>query len=516
MAYRRVVCAGVVLALGCMLGPVTAPALPLTEYQAKSGDTLDLYVAGSSAQDETLERLFRVICEPNSLDIFRADGGNSRLLFCRTHGGAAALPGLPAGQKVALFKSSAGGSGSGVGPLIQRTPLPFLNPADLREHFDVRCPKAGRVAHDAEGSLAAYTEYACDNTVPAKVVPDVGISDIEPRFFVSLYHLTPKDAEVLTARSANAVIFGIPVTLGLRNALQAAEFARTNPCHPSHPRYTEPVDIGGASVPRSETEPCMPGFTRAQLAGMFAGTLKTWDQVLSVQAYPLAQQKAPGAPIEAAPGVVPPADVQIHVCRRVDTSGTETAYEMFFLNAHCASGVRSMVPAGPTVFLGPGTSDVKYCLNELDRRKVWAIGIMSTENVEKLGEDRWRFVKMGGYAPTLFNSYSGRWSLFVEQSYQWRGEHAQQPLSGQKLSLIAQLGARLGNPAVIRSLDRGFRHPWGYGGVMGLSSTGAGPPLPTPGKPLDEAAVIANPVLAVSRDQNSCGRTLAVFPTPLP
>jgi hypothetical protein len=68
--------------LALLLGvPFAAHALPLTDYRAREGDTLDLYVAGSSAQDNSLQRLFRFMCESGTLDVYRANGGDLRLYF---------------------------------------------------------------------------------------------------------------------------------------------------------------------------------------------------------------------------------------------------------------------------------------------------------------------------------------------------------------------------------------------------------------------------------------------------
>ena len=106
--------------------------------------------------------------------------------------------------------------------------------------------------------------------------------------------------------------------------------------------------------------------------------------------------------------------------------------------------------------------------------------------------------------------------FFVEQSYQWRNEKSERPLQGQKLALIAYLGQQLGNPSVIGALDRGFRHAWGSAGVIAVNFTGFRPPLPTPGKPVDDAALDANPVLAVTHQLNNCSPPLARFPTALP
>ena len=498
--------------------PTVGWALPLNEYHARQGDTLDLFVAGSSAQDKTLQRLFRLICETNTLDAYLADGGNVRLFFCRTKSGPAALPGIAAGQKVAFHKSSIGGSGGGVGPLIQRTAVNFFNVLDIRSQFDKRCPPEKRTQHAAEGALIAYTEYECTNPVPDHEVPDAGISDVEPRFFLSAYHLAPDAVDELSVHNANAFIFGVPVSLKLRDALQSARFAKDDSCNPANPRYAELVELNhGSRAKRGETEACMPSLSRAQLAGIFAGVLTDWGQIVNPQGWPLAAKNSRTGQITSPPGVRPPSDERVYICRRVNTSGTQAAYEMFFLNQRCTPGVPPFVESGDNVFQGSITSDVTSCLTQLDQRNEWAVGILTTENVESIRDDHWRFIKMDGVAPTLLNTFNGRWPFFVEQSYQWRNEHSEQPLQGPKLALMAQIGLQLGNPAIIHDLNRGFRHVWGNAGVMALSNAGMSiPPRPLPGKPVDSAALDDNPILAVRHDSDNCSAVVAQYPTALP
>jgi hypothetical protein len=504
---------GVVVSLA-----LTAPvgALPLTEYHAQQSDTLDLFVAGSSAQDSALQRLFRLVCEPQTLDVYRAEG--VRLFFCRSRSGPAALPGIAAGQKIAFHKSSANGSGGGVGPLIQRTPVNFLNIADVRAEFAKRCPPERRVVHPADGVLAAYVEYDCANPTPDHQVPDAGISDVEPRFFLNAYHLAPDAVDELTVHSANAFIFGVPVNLKLRDALQAARFPKDDPCNPENRHYADLVESGGGErVSRGETERCMPSLARAQIAGMFAGVITGWDQIVNLNGYALAAKSEQTGRVVSPPGVQPPIDDRVYICRRVATSGTQAAYEMFFLNQRCTQDVPSFVDATPNVFSGSVTSDVVSCLTQLDQRNVWAVGILTTESVESVKDDHWRFIKMDGVAPTLLNTYNGRWPFFVEQSYQWRNEHSEQPLKGQKLALMAQIGLQLGNPAIIRDLNRGFRHVWGSAGMMALGTADrAPPPHPTPGKPVDRAVLDEMPILAVRHESNNCSAVVAQYPTAIP
>jgi hypothetical protein len=493
--------------------PHFGSALSLSEYHAQEDDTVDLFVAGSSEQDTMLQGLFRLICAPNSLDVYSANSGAVRLLFCRTGRGANAVPGMAPGQKVALHKSSIGGSGSGVGPLIEKTPVAFLNVLDIQTHFADRCPPTRRTRHAPDGELSGYTENDCDNPTPTLAVPDAGISEVEPRFLLSAYHLAPDAADILHVQNANAFIFGVPVSLGLRDALQAAKFLPEDPCNPGNPHYADLVDVNLAvRVKRGETEPCMPSLSRAQVAGIFAGTLRDWGQIINPRGFALAAKKSADGSIVSPPGVRAPGDERVNVCRRVDTAGTQAAYEMFFLNRRCTPGARPFVDAGATVFVGSASSDVKSCLNRLDRQNVWAVGILSTQNVESR-DDHWRFIKLDGVAPTLLNTYNGRWLFFVEQSYQWRDERSDVPLRGLKRTLIAHIGWQLGNPVIIRSLNRGFRHAWGSAGAMAMSLS---PPRPTPGKPIDQAALDENPMLAVRHDSSNCSAVIAEYPTALP
>lgn len=498
--------------------PAIGAALPLNEYNARAGDTLDLFMSGSSAQDSGLQQLFRYICEANTLDVYRANGGDARLLFCRIKSGTGGLPGGLAGLKVAVNKSSIGGSGAGVGPLIKRATVSFFNVSEVRGQFAQRCPAEKRTRHAAEGGLIAYTEYECSNPTPDQEVPDAGISDVEPQYFFGVYHLAPEAVDELSVHSANAFIFGVPVTLKFRDALQSARFARHDDCNPASPRYADLVEVNhGIRAKRGETEACMPSLSRAQLAGIFSGVVTTWAQIVNSQGLALAARNPRTAQITSPPGVRPPSDDRAHVCRRVPTSGTQAAFEMFFLNQRCTAGVPPFVDSGDTVFQGSTTSDVENCLARLDERNVWAVGIMTTESVESLEDDHWRFIKMDGFAPTLLNAYSGRWPFFVQQSYQWRNEHSEQPLRGAKLALMAQIGLQLGNPAIIRDLNRGFRHVWGNAGVMALSNPGMSlPPHALPGKPVNQAVLDDNPMLAVRHHSNNCSALVTQYPTALP
>ena len=496
-------------------------ALPLRDYHQNPGDTLDMFVSGSSAQDNALERLFRLQCAPNTLDIYRA-GGNQRVFFCRLKrrqgDDVLGVPNVPNGQKIAFHKSSLGGSGYGVGPVVQQTVLQFINMADLKRNEETRCDSTKRRRLRSEPPFDGYTEHQCTNPNPLSAVPDAGVSDVEPRIFANNFGFRDDLLQQLTVRSANAFVFGIPVSLNFRNALQAAQFDPESPCHPENAEYGS--SVGDSEIINAESETCMPGLRRSQIAGIFAGTLTDWRQIVNPQGYPLAALDSSSGEIQTPPKVVAPSDTRAYICRRVDTSGTQASYEMYFLNRRCAANVDPFVTASSTTSLGTGTSNVKLCLNDRHKKNLWAIGIFSTENVPALDTDHWRFIKMDRTAPTLINTFNGEWTFFVEQTIQWRNERSESPLSGIKLTVMEHIAKQAGNPEIIRSLNQGFRHSFGAGGVMALHTNGHRPPLPTPGQPVTAAVVDALPVLPLTRASlgfpNNCNPPLSVFPTSTP
>lgn len=193
---------------------------------------------------------------------------------------------------------------------------------------------------------------------------------------------------------------------------------------------------------------------------------------------------------------------------------------MFFLNARCSNDANTLVGASATVTLGSGTSDVKHCLMLRHEKNLWAVGVFSTENVADSESTPWRFIKMDGVAPTLLNTFNGRWQFFVEQTFQWRGDRSEAPLTGWKLLLIEHFAAQAGNPLIVAKLNEKFRHTWGDAGVLALGTSGIRPPIPVPGQPVNTANLRENPVLALTHATrgatNNCVPPVAIHPTVAP
>lgn len=461
---------------------------------------LTVYVSGASAQDNALELLFRNLCvitpqddavnpaADNTLHIYR-QGNNQRALVCRV---SAEKSGLSKDTVVAFFKSSVGGSGNGPipvangdGKLADGSPARFI---DLGKVDRAGVCEPAPVLKD-KGAAAPFREYferLCSEDVLTEdgIVPDAGIADVEPR----LLGADEAQRGVLRVTSQNAVIFGVPVTRSLRDALQVAQGLK----------------------PGVEDEANMPSLTRAQLASLYAGTLKSWDQLIGKGGKSLVELARIGAP----------KDTRVFLCRRVATSGTEAAFEVFFLGQRCGVHSATMQTANDggkvgagTVNEGSGTGDVKDCLNQHEFARHWAIGMFSTENTSNLEyndtepppgapvgkrDDRWRFIRIDGYTPSLRNVAEGRYDFFMEQTIMYRerpGLRGSSELGGDKKTLIDTIARNAGNPQIIRALNRRFRHPWGDSGLMALTTHGyAAPPVPR-----TDASVAQMPVLTSTR-----------------
>jgi hypothetical protein len=493
-------------AAGLLLAGNVAVALPTTDVP-----DIELYLSGATAQDEVLENLMRLtagiegapnICEPGTLDIYRGviAGTGKRLYFCRT---SDRIPGVAAGRRLAIHKSS-GGSGEGVGPVAAREPVAFL---ELRALPSAPSCQQG-VEVRAAGDLAAYREHrGCDGGGNL-VVPRAGLSDVEPRLFGAV-------AAPLHSRSQNQIVWGLPVTKNLRNALQAAQ------------------GLVASSVPHDDpqrdAEAVMPTLTRTQVAGIFAGKLESWSQFYDDRGagLPLSRHLAAAPPANpdaagATPGAYRPAAElgdEVFVCRRIASSGTQASYEAHYLRNRCVAGVTPFVvpndgsdvntggdartlvrtanPQG-NVFAGVGTSDVVRCLDAHEEFNRWAVGMMSTETKGNNGNAEFRYVKVDGYAPTLVNAHHGRWNHISEQSIQWLESFGPTLTSSDEGRVLSFVATNLGLPRALRGLNTGFVHPWGQGGYLAPLTSGFLPPRP----PVTAEKLRENPVTGVSKSLN--------------
>jgi hypothetical protein len=488
--------------IAVMLAGSPAHALPPTP-----APQIELFISGSSAQDQALENLIRLtsglpgapaLCEPGSLDIYRGSlrGTANRVFYCRS---SHEVNGVAPGMRLAVYKSS-GGSGEGVDPVAAATPLPFLDLAKLPH--SPACEKGQAVRATAD--FAAYTNHTGCDDAARMARPRAGLSDVNPEL-VGAAHVP------LTVRAQNQVVWGLPVSKNLRNALQTIQ---------GLVRSSVPHDD-----PQRDLEETMPSLLRAQVAALFSGAIKSWDEFYDSNGTPLTQSSllAPGPPRDpdaagASPGAYrpdPASGATVYVCRRIEASGTQAAYEVHYLRARCeadapafvaptdgsnltAGGdVRRLVrvarPAG-NVFAGVGTADVRDCLDAHTQFNRWAVGLLSTENVGNNGSRKFRYVKVDGVAPTLLNAHLGRWPHVTEQSMQWRKSYDAELGSTAEGRILSFIATNLGLPRVISALNSGFVHSWGQGGYLAPATSS----FPAPKPPVTADALRLNPVGGLS------------------
>ena len=486
---------------------------------------VELFISGSTAQDDALENLLRLaagiagapnICEPGTLDIYRGtiNGTVNRVFYCLT---TAVVPGLPAGLRLAVYKSS-GGSGEGVTPVSAATPLRFLDLGKLPA--DEHCTAGQPVRATAD--FAPYRNHTgCDGPGRA-AVPRAGLSDVNPELVGGV-------TAPLTVRAQNEIVWGLPVSKNLRNALQTIQGLVPS---------TVPHDD-----PSRDTQETMPTLARAQVTAIFAGAIKSWDEFYDVKGTPITQSSLLGLspPRDpdasgASPGAYRPdraTGSQVYICRRIESSGTQASYEIHYLHARCEASAPAFVkpndgsdsvaggdvnrlvrvarPRG-NVFAGMGTADVRDCLDAHAQFNRWAVGILSTENVGNNGTRKFRFVKVDGEAPTLLNAYLGRWPHVTEQSMQWRQSYDASVGSTNEGRVLGFVATNLGVPHVIAALNSGFVHSWGQGGYLAPATSGFAPPAP----PVTADGLRQNPVASLTRSLgrlNDCGEPFVVRPT---
>jgi hypothetical protein len=501
----------IVVSLGAQSLAVALPPTP--------GPQVELHIAGSSAQDEALESLIRLsastpgvpnICEVGTLDIYRGSiqATANRVFYCRTSRHA---PGVPAGVRLAIYKSS-GGSGDGVTPVSAATPVRFIDLNKLPQADD--CVK-GRAAL-ATSDLMAYQDHTGCDSEGKLSVPRAGLSDVNPELVGGV-------SAPLTVRAQNQIVWGLPVSKNFRNALQTMQ---------GLVRSTVPHDD-----PSRDTEEAMPTLARAQVAAIFSGAIKSWDDFYDSQGAPLSKSNllAPGPPRDpdasgASPGAYRPSASTIYVCRRIASSGTQASYEIHYLRARCEADAPQFVlpndgsdlknggnpsrlvrvprPAG-NVFAGLGTADVRECLDAHSQYNRWALGILSTESVGNNGNRKFRFVKVDGAAPTLLNAHLGRWPHVTEQSIQWRRSFDPSLTTTPEGKVLDYIATNLGLPRVLAALDSGFMHPWGQGGYLAPATSGFASPTP----PVTAESLSLNPVGALTHSLgrlNDCGEPLLI------
>jgi len=491
---RRIMTAAVAAALG----GAAAPAFALLPTAFNTTTANQVYISGATAQENQLLGFMRRACSTGTLDKFNGPA-NQAVYFCTAN--AAQVPGLAKANMV-VYKSGVGGSGNGIGPVANHATLAFMDIATLSTSLhctsSTAVPAVAPVAPDTIG-LPAYTNWACAASPIVNTATELGFSDVEPAQFVAIGIANAADLSKLTINPINALMFGVPVTKSLRDALQTAQGLTSG----------------------SEREDQMPSLSKSQISAIYTGSITTWDLL----------------------GLNNVSDNGIYVARRVNSSGTQTSSRIFFLNDPCALGMSSYV-TNPTntnsancaaatgtaqaVFEGSGSGDVVTCLNNHHGAGRWAVGVLSTEFFSGTGgtTDNYRHIKIDGFAPTIYNVLQGRYPFWMEATMQFRSA-TPNALAGDDLAFANALAARIAEIPTLVGINTGFDHAFcqtanggpgpGCAGVLMPGLTGANTGVFPPALPFTATDADANPVNTATKSAsgapNNCQPPQPIFPT---
>lgn len=416
---------------------------------------IEMWMSGASAEDGMIGTLFADLCMSGTLDTYlsNGDGAAHRAFFCTLDN--AKVPGLAlSNPKVLLHKRSAGGSGYGVAPVADATPITHMS------IINGNC------------SVVSANTYNCTITNPGDTVnhvSDAGISDVEPALFVppnvpsGFGPVTPAQLSKLNITSQVGLVFGVPVSLNLRNALQQAQG----------------LHVG------SEAEADMPSLSREQVAALMTGGIRKWDAL-----------KVNGVSLTAVAGVTAPADTKVHICRRVEGSGTQAQFNANFLRVPCTAGAAQPLITGNPIIgpivnpLNEGAGNLDTCLDNDNTSNYWTVGLQSTErnpfqfgtNTYKYG---YRFIKIGGVAPTIKNAANNQYFDWAENSIQWLKAANGGPI-GDKLVIFQKIATDAGKPTIVTHVNQEFKFSWGDAGYLSLNTNGW-----TPSTPFNPATPVA-------------------------
>lgn len=418
---RKVLSTAVAVALGATAGVANAFDARTTapQYQVQ--------LAGASASSNLVRNMvIDTVCTgADAIYVYRRAGDvDDWAVSCQV--GPGSVPGVSANGNVMIIKRDEGGSGYGV------TPVSEAFAVGMMAITSANCTGAPTAKTTGTVANTAYTEVTCGAT-NVDLVPDGGFSDIEPSKFIGINTPTGfndyKDLGNMEVRSLAGLVFNAPVTLNLRNALQAVQI--------------DNGDLPASCTVGNETVDCMPSLSANEIRSLYTGAVQNWSQFM---VWDSATASYVGLTSHSL--VTAPSNTKVHICRRVNGSGTQAQANAIFMNYPCDSTVAKPasqpgnVVLGPLVYNNSGSGDVEKCLDDLNNgtntankpvvnvfqapnnfanRTAFAIGVQSTE--KNVGHTKaYRYIKVDGAAPTLEATHAGDYYDFAEQSMQWRND----------------------------------------------------------------------------------------------
>lgn len=470
-----------------------ALALSGVAHAVPQGLGVEVFMSGASAPSNMLrENVVQFACDHtagNPISVFvdsavQVPGGGNKLLaepilehksFWVVQCTANSSMGSAAGKTMAFYKSDVGGSGNGTTPIKNRVPVQFMD-ADTN-----KCNLLVSGQADGSGASAAtYDLYTCGQTNLVQQIPDFGASDVEASKFVG--PLAPPSGGFVNdgtvqEKTGPGLVFGIVVSTALRDKLQADQIASG----------MIPASVTCDATTKENVE-CMPSLPSTVIRSLTTGKYNNWSDV-----------KVYGSALTVPASWSDPKKNNVHLCRRVQGSGTHAEYLIHYHRTVCYTNAQQMLSqpgngagffgAGPLVYEGSSSGTLGSCLDVLDKGTVgltttkitpniaagsqsFAIGYQSTEKNMKLAKN-YRFVKVDGVAPTLANAIKGDYRQVYYSGFQNRltGYDTGPLRASITTARNADIDAIFNNATNINSnvvavLDKGFVHNWGRAGFL--------------------------------------------------
>jgi len=418
------------------------PLTPNVDPSLYTSGTTDIYLAGSSAVDLALTKFIANSCNPSTLDTYRTDaGGRTYYLWtCETNNSGSNFVLTSGNTKIAIHKNTNSSSDGVTTVATGGSPLAFLQVSDLNTS-STQCAVSPTVVA-ATSTIPSYKIFACGTTAGAAGVGSLthavrfGFSDSEPKQF------STTAAGQVTSAYPLTIVFGVPVTKNVRDALQASQ-----------------------GLGNDETEANMPTMTSAQVEAIFSGTASDWSDV--------------GVNLTGA-------DTSIYFVRRSGGSGTTRAFDTTFMTDFCIPGAAPIAAAAATLVtsslvsqctatanggqqsLQAGTSDdMANCLSSFQQNgAVGAIGYLSTDYLPGTA-DGYRWIKVDGYSPKMLNVVDGKWKDWSEEAINY---NKATPLAGDDLAFYTTIKKTSSSATLLSEIAKNLQQTtsgqW-TGGVMG-------------------------------------------------
>lgn len=425
-----------------------APVTPAEIDAARSNSTLQqAWITGASAPTQTVYEGWVRGCDANTNSIFTTSGGTSvrpgsignysayackrggivSVLYHTLDGGSLnAYTPHTIGSVLARVKYVGTGSGCAATPLTYVDNVNPANNADVYKsctQIGANLPSSGSTEAVSSSNASALAD---DPNAPQ--VPVGGYSDVEAALFSASIGGGNVSTKGIESDAGVGQAFGLAVSIPLYRALQQAQ--------------------GLEDVDDNSFEPAnAPNINSAQYTSLITpGGTQTW-------------------------GVLLPGNTnKVRIERRVDTSGTQSSSNAFFLKNPCASGVNQDLPpanntqntANYIVTLHSGSSNVKTAISAAstttNTADQFAIGVLSLENnwrTESLASNAgYRYVKIDGVHPETGDtvrarrtSVNGDYKFHMEMKQFVRADYAgKPPKTAFEAAVLGQITNALKNP----------------------------------------------------------------------